>query len=94
MASQSEIVCPSCGTWNKIEGEPGNCMHCSAPLRPVSQSDKESIERRMADFDVRVPILATDSKLVRFGKHVFNAVQFVFLAIVSFFFWLIAASPG
>jgi hypothetical protein len=48
----------------------------------------------MHAWEINIPIHDHDSGFVRFCKKTFNAVQWVFFAILSFFIWLFALGPG
>jgi DNA-directed RNA polymerase subunit RPC12/RpoP len=90
----SEIRCKECGTWNKTKIQNPVCENCGKELRPVSEQEKENIEQRMHAWEINIPIHDHDSGFVSFCKNTFNAVQWVFFAILSFFIWLFALGPG
>lgn len=94
MTYNKEVKCKHCGAWNEVSNEQDICISCNKPLNEVSTSEKESIERRLSSWQLDVPILETDNWFIKLFKGVFNRVQMVFLAILSFFLWLIAAGPG
>jgi len=91
---RSEIRCKECGTWNKTTIQNPVCENCGIELRPVSEQEKENIEQRLHAWEIDIPIHDHDSDFIRFFKKTFNAVQWVFIAIMSFFIWLFALGPG
>ena len=95
MSLASLIKCAHCSEWNEYRTVVGNCIKCGRNLgREETAAEKESIQRRSTPIAIRIPINADDGAVVRILKHVFNFVQLIFIAVISFFFWLIAASPG
>ncbi|HPH81424.1 MAG TPA: hypothetical protein PL185_02570 [Flavobacteriales bacterium] len=90
----SQKRCHSCGEWNELQQGQELCSHCHKPLNPVSEAEKANIEMRKNSWEIAIPIYPEDSALKRVFKHSFNAVQFVFMAIVSFFLWLFLLGPG
>lgn len=95
MNKQSEILCKHCKQWSKWNGnERDKCTHCDAVLRPISKEDQDSIKKRLEVNFLKVPIHDDDNFFVRGFKHVFNFVQLIFVAIISFFLWLFVASPA
>ncbi|MFN4122439.1 MAG: hypothetical protein ACK4GL_03945 [Flavobacteriales bacterium] len=95
MGSKSEIKCPACGKWSVWEqNETDQCQHCGAILRPVSEMEKEKIRQRNEVEYIKVPIHDSDSWPVKLFKQVFNWIQFIFVAIISFFLWFFTAGPG
>jgi len=95
MNSLSLILCQNCSEWNEYQGLPGTCRKCGRALgRVETAAEKESIKRRSTPIEIRIPINPDDGMIIRGLKHVFNFVQLIFIAVISFFFWLIAVSPG
>lgn len=88
------LKCKKCGQWSTHSGENPICPNCQLAFFIVTESEKESLERRRTAGDVKIKINETDSLIVRMFKHIFNVVQIVFLAIVSFIVWFVAAGPG
>jgi DNA-directed RNA polymerase subunit RPC12/RpoP len=95
MAPENEIKCPACGKWSVWEQkETDTCIHCGAILRPISDAERENIQKRREVEYVNVPINDSDALVVKLFKHVFNFIQMIFIAVISFFIWLFAAGPG
>jgi hypothetical protein len=90
----SEFKCKNCGTWSPIYGEDAVCITCQTPYKVLTEADKESLERRNTAGDIKIPIRPDDSPPIKVLKHIFNAIQIAFLAVLSFILWLIAAGPG
>jgi hypothetical protein len=94
MVSARQLKCSGCKEWNTINSETQNCASCGKPLMEISEAELESLERRRTTGEIKIPIYPDDSFLKRNLKHIFNFVQLIFLAILSFFLWLFAAGPG
>jgi hypothetical protein len=94
MNTTSQVRCPACGEWNAWSQESDCCSSCSAVLKPVSEAELANTEQRKQPLDLNIPIHPDEPVLMRMAKHTFNAVQLVFMAIVSFFVWLFIISPG
>lgn len=92
--TMSQKRCHSCGKWNDIQPGQELCSYCNKPLNPISEAEIANIEMRKKSWEIAIPIYPEDSTLKRIFKHGFNAVQLVFMAIVSFFLWLFLLSPG
>jgi len=88
------ILCPSCKKWNEVIESQKRCNFCENELVPVSEDELKSIERRKTTGEINIPIHETDSFIKKILKRIFNFVQLIFLSILSFFLWLIAAGPG
>jgi hypothetical protein len=94
MANTTTLKCKACGEWNKYSSALQLCESCKKPLIEISEADVLSLERRKTTGEIKIPINPEDSWIKRNTKHVFNFVQVVFLAVLSFFLWLFAAGPG
>jgi hypothetical protein len=89
-----QLKCKHCGEWNKFTSDSQVCKSCEHPIVVVTKAEVESLERRKTTGEIKIPIHPDDSWFKRNIKHVFNFVQVIFLAILSFFLWLFAAGPG
>lgn len=89
-----QLKCKHCGEWNEFTSDSQACNSCGHSFVVVSEAEAESLERRKTTGDINIPIHPDDSWLKRNLKHIFNFVQVIFLAILSFFLWLFAAGPG
>jgi DNA-directed RNA polymerase subunit RPC12/RpoP len=90
----TQIRCYSCGHWNQVDDLHVSCVNCGADLRPISESDLASLERRKTTGELKVIIYESDSQLKRIAKHVYNSVVLVYMSIIAFFIWVFAAGPG
>jgi hypothetical protein len=90
----TQIRCSKCAHWNQTDDLHALCNNCGAELRPVSQADLASLERRKTTGELKVLIYAHDSRIKRFAKHLYNSVVLVYMSIIAFFLWLFAAGPG
>lgn len=90
----TQIRCSTCGHWNQTDEVHALCSNCGAELRPVSEADLASIERRKTSGELKVTIYESDSGIKRFAKHIYNSVVLVYMSIIAFFLWLFAAGPG
>lgn len=89
-----QILCPSCKKWNNVIDSQQKCVFCEKDFITISEAEIKSIERRKTMGEIKIPIYDTDSILIRFFKNIFNVIQMIFLGIVSFIVWLVAAGPG
>lgn len=89
-----QILCPSCKKWNNVIEAQKKCVFCDKDFISISAADIKSIERRETMGEIKIPIYDTDSIFIRFFKNIFNVIQMIFLGIVSFIVWLVAAGPG
>ena len=93
----SQKKCPNCGKWsnwnNNLEDR---CEHCGELLSPIELDRKtkkeDEIDRQEKDW--MFYINPEDSGLVKFFKKSGNLFYTVFMAIMTFIMWLIAALPG
>ncbi|MFN5317914.1 MAG: hypothetical protein ACK5CY_03640 [Bacteroidia bacterium] len=90
----SEFKCKNCGSWNPLQDEAAVCLACNTPYKVFTEADRASIERRNTTGDIKIPIHPNDAPPIKVLKHIFNAIQIAFLAVLSFILWLIAAGPG
>jgi len=88
------LKCPSCDQWNTVAEGSSTCTHCHKPFHIPTEAEHRSLERRKEMGDIKIPIHPHDSWPMVMLKTVFNWVQVVFLAIISFILWFVAAGPG
>lgn len=92
-----EKKCPHCGQWSKWNKNlTDTCEHCGQTLGGV---DLEYHERRERDTQANEEqwifyIHDTDSDLVKILKKTGNFFYTVYISIITFLAWLIAALPG
>jgi len=94
MNGARQIKCNGCNEWNILNSETQNCASCEKPLVEISEAELVSLERRRTTGEIKIPIHPDDSFLKRNLKHIFNFVQVIFLAVLSFFLWMFATGPG
>lgn len=94
MLNTKQLKCKNCGEWNEYSSALQLCAYCKQPLIEISEADALSLERRKTTGEIKIQINPGDSWIKRNAKHVFNFIQVIFLAILSFFLWLFAAGPG
>lgn len=93
----SQKKCPNCGEWsiwtNKYEDR---CEHCGEILSPVELERKEKFtqEQDRQEKEWMFYINPQDSSIVRFFKKSGNLFYTVFITIMTFIMWLVAALPG
>jgi methionyl-tRNA synthetase len=89
--------CPHCGKWSSWKLNLTDlCDHCG---RVLGGKDLENQEKRLADTKANEDnwmfnIKDTDSDFTKVIKKVGNFFYTIFMAIISFILWLIAALPG
>jgi len=92
--------CPHCGQWSEWTGHPADlCEHCGSILdeagfiRKVEEEEREAEEDKRFGIDL-IEIYPDDNMVVVFLKRIVQGFQIVFMAILSFFLWLIALLAG
>ncbi len=99
----NEKKCAACGKWN--QGNNKHCAFCGAPIDPVLIADQQRKKRDEAAKEKR---LQNESRFARYLREleesdaahhkilyaILNAIFTVYLAILSFFIWLIALISG
>ena len=92
-----EKRCPHCGnwsSWNQRLEDP--CEHCGQPLGGEDLVHRQQQEKKAQEraeswiFYIR----EDDSDFTKFWKKVGNTFYIIYMSILSFFAWLIAALPG
>lgn len=92
--------CSSCKTWNN-DGEM-KCKSCGATLDVQQRLEEEHadrerkrIERPLTKFDLFVDRISTSNNpFVKVAYVGVKTVWFVYWLILTFFLWLVAATPG
>lgn len=93
----SQKKCPNCGNWSAwTENYEDRCEHCGEVLSPkeLERRDKLEQEKENNTKEWMFYINPDDSALARFFKKSGNLFYTVFMAIMTFILWLIAALPG
>ncbi len=92
-----EKKCPNCGKWSKWTQDLQDvCEHCGNEL---SLKEKENIKRMESHIQDREEnwmfyIKASDPNWLVYLKKTGNFFYTIFMAIISFILWLVAAFPG
>ena len=92
--------CPSCGSW-ETKGK-DHCGNCGALISPEKILVEEFESREKFRNEVRDTPLEnffdrwknTPNPLLKFVYFVLRSVWIVYMAILAFFLWLIAMTPG
>lgn len=91
--------CPKCNAWSENSD---HCTNCGELLdywkireKEVAQKEKEQAEKPLSDFDNFI-LSIKNSKfiLIRIIYYIFYSVWVAMVAIVSFFMYMVASSPG
>lgn len=89
--------CPHCGEWSSWNMNlTDRCEHCGQPLggKDLKNQERREQEQLKNTEDWLFAIKKTDSPFVVSLKKIGNFFYTVFMAIISFILWLIAALPG
>ena len=93
----SQKKCPHCGEWSVwTNNYEDRCEHCGEFLSPVELERKEKfiLEQDRQEKGWMFYINPEDSGAKKFFKKSGNLFYTVFMAIMTFIMWLIAALPG
>ncbi|SFU07403.1 tRNA synthetases class I (M) [Algoriphagus locisalis] len=93
----SQKKCPNCGEWSTwTNNYEDRCEHCGELLSPVELERKAKFtqEKDRQEKDWMFYINPEDSGIKKFFKKSGNLFYTVFMAIMTFIMWLIAALPG
>ncbi|MCE7057490.1 hypothetical protein LZF95_22605 [Algoriphagus sp. AGSA1] len=93
----SQKKCPHCGKWSIwTNNYKDRCEHCGELLSPVElqREQKKAIDKERNEKEWMFYINPDDSPVVKFFKKSGNLFYTVFMAIITFIMWLIAALPG
>jgi len=96
---KSSKKCPNCGQWSEWNQEATDtCEHCGALLNDeilLRSAAREAAqnERKKFDLDI-IQIYPTDSGFVVFYKRIIQALQYSFIAIMTFILWVLALVAG
>lgn len=92
-----EKKCPHCGQWSKWTTDINDlCEHCDMPLagRDLEYKEQRDRDTRANEEQWVFYIKETDSEFVKGMKKVGNFFYTIYLAIITFLAWVIAALPG
>jgi len=92
-----EKKCPHCGkwsTWNQKLDDP--CDHCGLPLGGEDLKHQQKVKKDAQDRAEKwiFYIREDDSDLMVTLKKIGNTVYIIYMSILSFIAWVIAALPG
>ncbi|MGM0946042.1 MAG: hypothetical protein ACQEW9_12730 [Bacteroidota bacterium] len=89
--------CPHCGKWSNWEmNVTDRCEHCGKTLggKDLENQEKREKDKLKNEEEWLFNIHENDSSIVVALKKVGNFFYTIFMAIISFILWLIAALPG
>ena len=95
-----ERKCQNCGHWNK--GRSTSCSNCGFTIDPHQRIVEEHEDRQKKRLEVPKTPLDTllerihesENPLVKGAYFFLKGIWFIYWVILSFFLWLIAATPG
>ncbi|WP_034256785.1 hypothetical protein [Adhaeribacter aquaticus] len=96
---RSSKKCPNCGQWSDWDQQlTDTCEHCGTllsneQLERAAAREADKKDRKTLDLDI-IEIHPTDSVIVVFYKRIIQALQYSFIAIVTFIVWLLAFIAG
>ncbi|WP_040302507.1 hypothetical protein [Algoriphagus machipongonensis] len=93
----SQKKCPHCGQWSEWSNNfQDKCEHCGEPLSKVEldRAQKIANEKEQNEKNWMFYVHPDDSSIVKFFKKSGNLFYMVFMTIMTFLMWLIAALPG
>ena len=96
---KSSKKCLYCGEWSVWKQEATDtCEHCGALLddeKLLRTAAREAAKNEKKGFELDIiEIYPTDSGFVVFYKRVIQALQYSFIAIVSFILWFLTMLAG
>jgi hypothetical protein len=90
-----ETKCPKCGEWQPTNGKSeAQCVFCDAFLHPDKRMREIEIKKRELVKPFFIIIKQDDQWYIKIAKFTFNAVQLVFVSIVSFIVWFVTLLAG
>lgn len=92
-----EKKCPHCGKWSDWnQNLSDRCTHCGKPLggTDLEYQEKRAAQKKANEEQWVFYIKDTDSTFVKNMKKVGNFFYTIYIAIITFLAWLIAALPG
>ncbi|UZD21286.1 hypothetical protein PBT90_17320 [Algoriphagus halophytocola] len=93
----SQKKCPQCGEWSVWTNDyRDRCEHCGEFLSPdeMKREERKAQDQERYEKEWMFYVNPEDSAIVRFFKKSGNLFYTVFMAIMTFIMWLIAALPG
>lgn len=92
-----EKKCPHCGQWSNWTTDINDlCEHCGKPLggRDLEYKEQRDRDTKANEEQWIFYINETDREFVKGMKKVGNFFYTIYLAIITFLAWVIAALPG
>jgi predicted amidophosphoribosyltransferase len=91
--------CPFCQQWSEWEQQPDDrCSHCGKLLDPQASNrarQQAATAHEQAASKVRlIEIKPNDSFLMRLLKWIGRGGQLLFIALLSFFIWVVTIAAG
>ena len=89
----NETKCIACKKWTN--GSKTHCQHCNSILETTKLENERQERHENYIIDIMlIKIKPTDHIIVVGIKKVLQAIQIVYMAILSFILWIIAMLPG
>lgn len=92
-----EKKCPHCGQWSEWTTDINDlCEHCGKSLggRDLEYKEQRDRDKQANEEQWIFYIKETDGEFVKGMKKVGNFFYTIYLAIITFLAWVIAALPG
>ncbi|MCH7410277.1 hypothetical protein MM239_12790 [Belliella sp. DSM 111904] len=92
-----EKKCPHCGEWSKWTTDINDkCEHCGQALggRDLAYKEQRDRDTKANEEQWIFYIKESDSDFVKGMKKIGNFFYTVYMAIITFLAWVIAALPG
>lgn len=89
--------CPHCGKWSSWEMNLNDvCKNCGQAIggKDLENQNKRIADKKLNEENWMFYIKDTDSNFTKKAKKVGNFFYTVYLTIITFILWLIAALPG
>jgi len=92
-----EKKCPHCGKWSTWSQNLNDlCVHCGKPLggKDLEYQEKRQAQKQANEEQWIFNIKEEDPVLVKHLKKIGNFFYVIYMAILTFFAWVIAFLPG
>ncbi|MEX0884238.1 MAG: hypothetical protein WDZ72_12265 [Cyclobacteriaceae bacterium] len=92
-----EKKCPHCGKWSNWNQNLNDvCDHCGKSLggRDLEYQEKRAAQKKASDEQWIFYIKDSDSEFKKGVKKAGNFFYMIYISIITFLAWLIAALPG
>jgi phage FluMu protein Com len=96
-AIMGEKKCPNCEKWSSWnQNLRDTCEHCGEVLGGIDleYEEKRAVQKKANDEQWIFYIKEDDSDFIRKSKKIGNFFYTLYLTIITFIAWLIAALPG